>query len=401
MEQSRSVESPSAAPIAGAVWRVPQVRIEAVLCASDATIVDLRSPAEHAQDRLPGARNLPLFDDAERALVGTIYARRSPEEAFAEGRRIVLERIVPLVARILELAGRGEPPAELRERVRAVTEGGQASFERVLRRESVGALPPASIVLHCWRGGLRSASVTALLGALGVEKVHAIEGGYKSYRKHVMVELDAWSSPPAFVLRGLTGVGKTLVLREVERLRPRWTIDLEQLAAHRSSVLGMIGLEPVSQRHFESRLAARLRAGRAGPVVLEGESRKVGDVIVPASVWNALAGGENLLLVAALERRIDVLVADYLAEPAGSGELRERLPFLEARLGASKWAGVLVELLDRGAVRELAAILLERYYDPLYLHSEGGRRYSIEIDATDPARAAREVVDFVERRLDA
>ena len=105
---------------------------------------------------------------------------------------------------------------------------------------------------------MRSKSVVAFLQELGLSRALALEGGYRSYRAVVRAELAAWRPPASFVLRGLTGVGKTLVLRELEELRPLWTIDLEGLAGHRSSILGMVGLRPVSQKRFESRLAARL-----------------------------------------------------------------------------------------------------------------------------------------------
>jgi tRNA 2-selenouridine synthase len=199
-------------------------------------------------------------------------------------------------------------------------------------------------------------------------------------------------------LRGLTGVGKTLVLREIERLRPGWTVDLEALAGHRSSILGMVGLEPRSQKAFETGLYARLREGfPAEVVVFEGESRKVGDAILPEPVWSALQGGTNLELVAPTARRVEVLVADYLAHEESRAELARELPFLEERLGPKKWRGELVRLLESGRERELVEILLERYYDPLYRHSETGRAHAATIDATDPEAAARACVELVER----
>jgi tRNA 2-selenouridine synthase len=224
-------------------------------------------------------------------------------------------------------------------------------------------------------------------------------GGYKRYRQTVLTQLEDWNAPPAFALRGLTGVGKTLVLRELERLRPGWTIDLEGLAGHRSSVLGGVGLEPCSQKSFESKLAARLARGFPGLVVFEGESRKVGDAIVPRRVWAALDGAESIELVAPRERRIDVLIDDYLAHPDHRGELEPDIAFLEARLGRRCASAKLVELLRAHRERELVELLLELYYDPLYRHSEQGRVYAISIDATDPAAAAREVATWIERRM--
>jgi len=379
-------------------WVVPTVPVADVLAAPDARVVDLRSPSEFAADHLPGARNVPLFDDAERALIGTLYKRRSPEEAFDEGRRLVLDSIAPMVEELARVAGRPSPREDLGQLVAELTAGGIEEVHRALTTRPA-ALPPANaLFVHCWRGGLRSGSLVTLLRQLGWEEVVSIEGGYKSYRKHLLAELDAWQAPPAFVLRGGTGVGKTLVLRELERQRPGWTLDLEGLAGHRSSILGMVGLEPCTQKTFDSLLGARLREGFPGPAVIEGESRKVGDTILPSRVWEALQGGTHLLLEAPVERRVEVLIEDYLATEESRAQLRAQLPFIENRLGEKKWAGRLVELLDGGREAELTELLLERYYDPLYAHSEKGRTYAARFDTTDVAACAARIAAWVEAR---
>jgi tRNA 2-selenouridine synthase len=376
---------------------VPTVAAEDLRGLRDALLVDLRSPAEHAQDHLPEAINIPLLDDAERALVGTLY-RASPEAAFGQGLAAVGARIAALVAEVGRRAGWRPPSEDLDGLFAAVARGGIAELERAVASREPGAPPERAVVLHCWRGGLRSRSVVALLRALGLERAVALAGGYRAYRALVLRELAAWQAPPTFVLRGLTGVGKTLVLRELERLRPGWTLDLEGLAGHRSSILGMVGLEPVSQKRFDSRLCSRLAAGFAGAAVVEGESRKVGDVTLPAALWSALQSGTNALLEAPPERRVEVLIDDYLAHPEARAELRAQLPFIEGRLGASH-RGALVALLDARRERELVRLLLERYYDPLYRHSERGRAYAARFDASDPARAAREVAEWIDQTL--
>jgi tRNA 2-selenouridine synthase len=224
--------------------------------------------------------------------------------------------------------------------------------------------------------------------------VVVIAGGYKAYRAEVRRRIAAWEAPSSLVLRGLTGVGKTLVLRAIEELRPGWTLDLEGLAGHRSSILGMVGLEPCTQKAFESRLARRLARGFPGNCVVEGESRKVGDVVLPAPVWDTIAGGVSIELTAPLHRRVQVLIEDYLEHPGNRVEIRGQLPFIEDRLGAGRWRGVLTGLLDAGREAELVEVLLERYYDPLYRHSEKRHRYATRIDASDPQRAAAEIVSW-------
>jgi tRNA 2-selenouridine synthase len=379
--------------------RLPSLSAERLLALSDRTCVDLRSPSEFTEDHVPGAINVPLFDDVERALIGTLYRRESPDAAFSRAREITRGKLFALATGLADLAGEALATTELETRFDRLTAHGITALERGLEARAARTLPARPLVLHCWRGGLRSRSVVAFMRSLGLSNAYLLEGGYREYRRVVATTLADFAAPPTFVLRGLTGVGKTLVLRELERQRPRWTIDLEAAAGHRSSILGSVGLAPCSQKTFESRLASRVRAGFPGPVVFEGESRKVGDAIVPPRMWAALDGGVNVRLDAPMERRVEVLLADYLEQTTNRAELRGRLPFIEDRLGKVKWKGKLVALLDAGAERELVKTLLELYYDPLYRHSEKGRTCAVTIDATDPARAASECAAWIEREL--
>lgn len=371
---------------------IPVLDVAAVLARPAARVVDLRSPSEFADDHLPGAVNVPLFDDAERSLVGLLYQQDSPERAFTEGLELVERKVLDLVRAALPDAGL--PEEQVLARTRELAAGGLTGMEARLVAEPLTDAPAAPVVLHCWRGGLRSRSMVALLRQLGATEVVGMQGGYKAYRAHVRATLEAFEAPPTIVLRGLTGVGKTLVLREVERLRPGWVLDLERAAGHRSSLLGMVGLEPASQKTFDTRLAARVRAGFDGTMVVEGESRKVGDVIIPTAVWGPLAAGTNLLLEADVPRRVEVLLEDYLADPSARPRLREQLLLVQGRMDGS--AGDLIELFDGGQEAELVELLLEGYYDPLYRYSETSKAYAATIDASDPAAAAGQVVEFVQ-----
>jgi tRNA 2-selenouridine synthase len=384
---------------------VPQVSapaLQAALLAQGAerpVVIDLRSRAEYAEDCVPGAVHVPLFDDVERALIGTLYRRVAPAAAFEEGRRAARAGVAELVRQISQATGWEPPAVDLGARVEELTAGGMQSLEQHVRGFPGGVLAPDAVVLCCWRGGLRSRSVAALLRGLGLERAQALAGGYKAWRAHVRAGLLACALPPAIVLRGYTGVGKTLVLRELEHRSPGLTVDLEALAGHRSSVLGMVGLKPCSQKAFESRLHQRFEQGfPAGVGVFEGESRKVGNAILPQRVWDALESGLNLLLEASNAERASVLVADYLADEEQRPELRAQLPFLEQRMGSNKYRGVLTGLLDAHRDRELAELLLERYYDPLYAHSERGREYAATFDAADPARCAADILRWIEER---
>jgi len=378
---------------------VPTLAASTALAVDGAVLVDLRAPAEFAADHIEGARNVPLLDDDERALVGLLYRRESRQAAFEAARERVRASVGRLVASIGELAGWTPPRRDPAQVVDELACDGIEAMDRRVRARPLERAPARPVILCCWRGGLRSRSVTALLRELGLERVVAIEGGYKSCRAQLVVRLESFEAPRTYVLRGLTGVGKTLVLRELERQRRGWTLDLEATAGHRSSLLGAAGLEPATQKQFENRIAQRIARGPgAGVLVLEGESRKVGNVIVPSRVWRALETGASLELVAPTERRIDVLIADYLATAGGRIELRASLSELARRISAG-WAVDLVSLLDHGRERELVALLLERWYDPRYRHSQQGRGARASFDSTDPVRCAHELADWIERDL--
>ena len=395
---AQASQVPGAGPQGSGEYRLPSLTTEQV-AGGRWPLVDLRSPGEFAEDHLPGAYSHPLFDDTERALVGTVYNKASPDEAYARGLEITARKVSALTDGIALDMGFEVDSAEVLACMRRIAGDGKQALEgRLCIEPTDGAtLPQGAFVLHCWRGGLRSQSVCALLRELG-QPAYLLEGGYKAYRRSVLNALGQLQFPRAYVLRGLTGVGKTLVLREIERLAPGATIDLEDLAQHRSSILGAAGLEPVSQRAFESRLLERHRQGYPHDFVFyEGESRKIGNAIQPELVWESLKQGVDLRLSATLARRVEVLSEDYLERSNSRDFLEQQLPFLEQRLGTDKFRGVLVGHLRENRISELVELLLERYYDPLYKHSEPDHRVAREFNADDPTRCAEELLAFVNK----
>jgi tRNA 2-selenouridine synthase len=144
---------------------------------------------------------------------------------------------------------------------------------------------------------------------------------------------------------------------------------------------------------FETRLAERLRAGFSGPCVFEGESRKVGDAIIPESIWRGLRGGVNLEVRAPVARRVQVLSEDYLASSSAREQLAVQLRVIEERM---RPRFELVTLLEQDRTPELVEILLEHYYDPLYLHSEKGREYAASFDSTHEVETAEEIARWIE-----
>jgi len=161
----------------------------------------------------------------------------------------------------------------------------------------------------------------------------------------------------------------------------------------------MVGLAPCSQKMFESRLAARLRDPMGSVLIVEGESRKVGDVIVPPRLWEAMENGTNVELAASAEHRIGVLKADYLSSPNALEGLRRQLPLVEARMPKKFVGKGLVPMLEDGRVDELVRVLLEHYYDPLYHHSQKGKGFAERFDATDPTAAAPQCIEWCMARL--
>lgn len=378
-----------------AALATPTIDSAEFIAAPAERIVDLRAPSEFVVDHWPGAVNIPLFDDAQRALVGTLYRQRSPQAAFDAGREAVEQRLGPFVEALAAQLGSRRPATDLGRALVELTDAGIEHLKAALEPQTVRASDVA-LVLYCQRGGLRSRATAALLQRVGLGPIAIVEGGYKAWRRLLTERIAAWRAPRTLVLRGLTGVGKTLVLRELERMRPGSTLDLEDLARHRSSVLGRVGLSPTTQKHFETRLALRLEHLDSRVLVVEGESRKVGDVILPSSVWRALESGANVELTAPMERRVEVLTSDYLAHPDSREQLEPQLVFLQGRIERGGWSGSLVGLLRSGREAELVELLLERYYDPLYRHSEFGRSFAARIDASDPVAAAARIAEMLD-----
>jgi tRNA 2-selenouridine synthase len=364
-------------------------------------IIDLRSPGEFARDHLPGAESVPLFDDEQRAIVGTLYKQTSPEAAYEAGLDLVE---AGMDARIEKILCRKLPEAEWKSRFRELAGGLRQQLSEpslLLQQESsLSALGADPIILHCWRGGMRSQSMALLLRSLGEEQVGLLKGGYKAYRAQVMTSLASFvpAELPCIVLRGATGVGKTQILRRLEELAPNSTLDLEGLAGHRSSVLGAVGLQPVSQPRFETLLLQRLsELGFGGngappaPIFIEGESRKVGDVILPEPLYAAMQEGPQLKIEASVAYRVELLGLDYLgpaarqgpADPARLAELAVALHGLSRKLGKDQVAQMQAEL-RAGSWRGVTAQLLDLHYDALYAHGEVGRSYAAEFDAEDP-----------------
>ncbi len=340
---------------------VKDIKIEDIFNIPEATLVDVRSEDEYHEDTVPGAINIPLLNNEERAMVGTLYKRENPVKA----RRLGLNLISPRL------------PAMLQEYEQ------KASNAR-------------NLVLFCWRGGLRSQFATYMLDLMGFN-VYRVMGGYKSYRRYINSYLDRDLPQRAVVIHGLTGVGKTEVLKGLET-RGFPVLDLEGLACHRGSVFGKIGLpSSPSQKKFESMIVQDLMAAaKQGIFVVECESKRLGRLLVPQSVMNSMKKGYNILLYASLQDRIRRSVKEYVTgSDANEQSLVEAVQSITRYLGNAK-VHKLVNLLSEKKYEEAVEILLLDYYDPLYKYPSGpDSSYHLSVDTGDIDRTVDAIAEFI------
>jgi tRNA 2-selenouridine synthase len=323
------------------------VDVEAFL-AADGPILDVRSPAEHAQAHIPGALSLPLFDDAERAEIGTLYKQRGRASAVRRGLSLVGPRLEALAEQLERHAATGQP-----------------------------------LRLHCWRGGMRSGSVAWLAGTLDLP-VLLLDGGYKRFRRWA---LELFEQPwHVRLLGGRTGSGKTELLLALQR-RGVAVIDLEGLAHHRGSSFGALGLPPQpSSEHYENRLAIALHGLRgAREIWLEAESSQVGRCRIPAGLWRQMQQAPVLEVRRPLAQRLDHLVAIYgVQDPDALAEATRRIA---RRLGPQRTSAALAAIEQRDW-RTACEQMLD-YYDRCYDHELQAHPVDpVDLGDLDPEAAA-------------
>lgn len=333
-------------------------------------IIDVRSPGEFAKDHIPGAVNLPVLDDAERAEVGTLYVQKSKFLA----RRLGAAKVARNIASHLD---------------GALSDQG-------------GSFKP---LIYCWRGGQRSGSMATVMGQVGWP-VTLVDGGYQTWRRQVVARL----YEPALETRGLaiilldgrTGSGKTAVLSELASKGVQ-TLDLEGLAEHRGSLFGATSVKQPSQKQFESRLAVALEGlDPARPIVVEAESSRIGVLSVPPALWTAMQKGARITLkaqVAARTRHILENYADIAANKAALDRALTRLPSHHSRAVIARWR----EMANSGDVAALVEELMLDHYDPAYDRgadlSSGALLGEIEVDLSVAGidTAARQVAELIAR----
>ncbi len=320
------------------------------------TIIDVRSPAEYAEDHLPGAINLPVLSDAQRAEVGTIYSQLSPFTARKIGGALVAQNTA-------------------------------THLQGPLADKDGGWQP----LVYCWRGGQRSGAFATILDQVGW-RVQLLRGGYQSYRREVVKALYETSLPHRLMLiDGGTGTAKTALLHQLATQGAQ-VLDLEGIAAHRGSLFGTISTAQPAQKMFETRIAAELSTLDPDKVTfVEAESSKIGERLLPPSLWTLMTGVPRIHITAPLNARSRFLCrayADLMQDKAALGDLLDKLRPYHARERIDQWHAQ----AQADDWQALAGGLIADHYDPRYAKSAALRDvvvHRIDLSDLDDSTIAR------------
>jgi tRNA 2-selenouridine synthase len=324
--------------------------------AMEFTVVDVRSPAEFTHGQIPGAVNIPLFSNDERASVGTIYKRKGEKEATLKG----LDYVGPKMSELLKKG------------ISTVADKGK-------------------LLVHCWRGGRRSASMAWLFSQAGIECI-LLDGGYKSYRQYVLETLA--DKRNIIVVGGMTGSGKTDVLKQIARTDEQ-VIDLEGLANHRGSAFGAIGMPPQpTTEQFSNLLFNEIVAlDPKKRIFLEDESLNIGSVFMPEDFYNRIRESRVLALMCDVKTRMPRLLEEYGKMPEEM--LENSINRIRKRLGGKDADEALKSIRDDNMERAIEIVL--SYYDKFYTYGLSRRDKSmvtsIETDSGDASVNAKKILD--------
>lgn len=338
---------------------IPQIKADSLFPTGEKIILDVRSPSEFAHGHIPGARNLPLFSDEERARVGTLYKNDGKEAALYAG---------------LDFAG-----ARLR------------SLVKDARKISAGK----PLIIHCWRGGMRSKSMAWLLAFAGLD-VSILIGGYKAYR--AMVHHSFEEDFILEIIGGKTGSGKTEVLQAMQSLGEQ-IIDLEGLACHKGSAFGHLGQAPQpTAEQFENDLQLKLsELDHKKRIWLEDENHGIGKVFIPLPLWQQMKQVVILEIDVPFEQRVERLVKEYGI--FSKAELEETLKKIGKRLGGQHLKTAL-EALEEGDLRKVAEISLI-YYDKAYQYNHEKRnaqRHRLDVSKLNTKQIAEQLVKAIDEK---
>ncbi len=325
---------------------------------SNSIFIDVRSPKEFEKDTIPNAINIPILDNEERISVGSTYKNVSTEEARILGIEIVSKKLPRFYEEITSL---------------------KKDYK--------------NLIFFCSRGGYRSSSIVALLQSLGHKNIWKLKGGYKDYRAYVRNHLEEELKDLSFItLYGNTGSGKTLILEEL-RKRGMDVIDLEGAANHRGSMLGGVGLaEQNSQKKFESIIFDKLRNRKTNYIFIEGESRKIGKIIIPEALFKAFKHeGTAIKINTSIEDRLDIILAEYIN--GHNEDIIESLEHFRDFLGNDK-VDEYIDNVNSNNFRFVARDLMINYYDPMY--EKNNNIYYKEFFNSSIEETASDLIEWLE-----
>ncbi|MED3573006.1 tRNA 2-selenouridine(34) synthase MnmH [Cytobacillus praedii] len=341
-----------------------EITVDQFVQLNNAVSIDVRSPGEFKEFHIPGAVNIPLFTDEERVIIGTIYKQEGADVAKWKAMELVSPKIPSILKDIKAIHEKGSEP-----------------------------------VIYCWRGGMRSKAVATFITFAGLS-IPRLIGGYRAYRQYILEKIPSLLPDKAITLHGMTGVGKTDVLKGLYN-KGLPVIDLEGLAGHRGSIFGTFGLFPGNnQKTFDSLLFKSLTEMIDSPFfIIEAESKRIGKVVLPDELLKKKQHGTNIHLHASMRSRVERIYNDYclpyVHEDWFHDKVVERLSFIKKRIKSHE---IIASLNDAASIREyktVIQILLEDYYDPRYAHKQ--MEYSEpfhHIDAENTESAVKEIMQL-------
>ncbi|MBC2582109.1 tRNA 2-selenouridine(34) synthase MnmH [Clostridium sp. DJ247] len=303
-------------------------------------LIDVRSPGEFSEATIPEAVNVPLFSDEQRKIIGTVYVQESVEKAKKLG---------------IEAASKNLPQI-------------YSEIDKLKNNYN-------TLIFFCARGGMRSSSLVSLLMSLGIN-VFKVRGGYKGYRNYINKALPEIVKDIEFVvIHGNTGVGKTSILKRLAE-KGFDTLDLEGCANHRGSLLGGIGLGTEnSQKQFESLVYEKLKKRKSNVVFVEGESKRIGNIIIPKYIYTSMERGKHINIWTDITLRVKNIMKDYVKD--NNIELIEALKKLEKYI-SSKNINRYISEIEAYNYELVIGELMLKYYDPMYENKKYNYEFTIE-----------------------
>ncbi len=332
---------------------VEKIPVAEALALPNALFIDVRTPKEYHEDHLLGAVNVPLLSNEERHEIGIIYKQQCREKAIEKGMELFPSKIPSI-------------------------------YHAVKDHED------KIIVVYCARGGMRSKIIASLLDSIGFKVLQA-EGGYKSFRHYILDQLNNFKLKPRIIcLYGLTCTGKTKLLEHLPN-----SLNLEELAQHRGSLYGGVGLQPNFQKRFENLLLHRLRElNDSESIFVEGESRRIGRVEIPDFLFKAMKKGRNVLVKRNFERRVEEGVKEYFSSPEKIKQMKEITPQLREIINKKRKEEI-ISLIDAGKYHAAATIILKEYYDVLYENTLKKVDFTFEIRNDDVEEGIKEIEEKI------